>query len=221
MEPLIRQIQEDEYWQQAGLTTHNQSRLDLRHLIKYIDPVLKPNLYTNFKDEVGNIEEVQILTQYQELGSYKKRVEKFIRDNQHHITIHRIRNNKPITGQEIEELERLLSGLDQNSNKELLEKVKKGQSLAAFIRSILGLDINAAKEAFAGFLSKGNMSATQINFINAIIDYFSVNGTIDKKMLFDKPFTDIDYRGISGVFNNEETAKVISIIDKLNEVSLG
>lgn len=220
-EPLIRHIQEDEYWQQAGLTTHNQSRLDLRHLIKYIDPVFKPNLYTNFKDEVGNIEEVQILTQYQELGSYKKRVEKFIRDNQHHITIHRIRNNKPITGQEIEELERLLSGLDQNSNKELLEKVTKGQSLAAFIRSILGLDINAAKEAFAGFLSKGNMSATQINFINAIIDYFSVNGTIDKKMLFDKPFTDIDYRGISGVFNNEETVKVISIIDKLNEVSLG
>lgn len=220
-EPLIRFIQEDEYWQQAGLAAHNQSRLDLRHLIKYIDPVFKPNLYTNFKDEVGNIEEVQILTQYQELGSYKKRVEKFIRDNQHHITIHRIRNNKPITGQEIEELERLLSGLDQNSNKELLEKVTKGQSLAVFIRSILGLDINAAKEAFAGFLSKGNMSATQINFINAIIDYFSVNGTIDKKMLFDKPFTDIDYRGISGVFSNEETAKVISIIDKLNEVSLG
>ena len=58
-------------------------------------------------------------------------------------------------------------------------------------------------------------------FINSIIDYLSVNGTIDKKMLFDKPFTDIDYRGISGVFSNEETAKVISIIDKLNEVSLG
>ena len=220
-EHLIRSIQEDEYWQQADLSIHNQSRIDLRDLIKYIDPVLKPNLYTNFKDEVGNFEEVEILTQYQELGAYKKRVEKFIRDNQHHITIHRIRNNKPITEQEIEELERLLAGIDQNGNKELLVKVTKGQPLAAFIRSILGLDINAAKEAFAGFLSKGNMSATQISFINAIIDYFSVNGTIDKKMLFDKPFTDIDYRGISGVFSNEETAKVISIIDQLNEVSLG
>ncbi len=220
-EQLIRHIQEDEYWQQAGLPTHNQSRLDLRQLIKYIDPVFKPNLYTNFKDEVGNIEEVQILTQYQELGSYKKRVEKFIRDNQHHITIHRIRNNKPITQQEVAELEKLLFSIDEHGNKELLEKVTKGQPLAAFIRGILGLDINAAKEAFAEFLSKGNLSATQIMFINSIIDYLSVNGTIDKKMLFDKPFTDIDYRGISGVFSNEETAKVISIIDKLNEVSLG
>ena len=60
------------------------------------------------------------------------------------------------------------------------------------------------------------MSATQIGFINAIIDYLSVNGTIDKRMLFDKPFTDIDYRGISGVFNSADTAKVISIINEIN-----
>lgn len=220
-EQLIRYIQEDAYWEQAGLSTHNQTRLDLRHLIKYVDPVYKPNLYTNFTDEVGRIEEIPILTQYQELGSYKKRVEKFIRDNQHHITIHRIRNNKPITPQEVEELEKLLFSIDEQGNKELLDKVTNGQPLTTFIRSILGLDINAAKEAFAEFLGKGNMNATQIMFINSLIDYLSVNGMIDKKMLFDKPFTDIDYRGISGVFSQEETAKVINIIDKLNNVSFG
>jgi len=219
-EQLIRFIQEDEYWQQAGLATHNQSRLDLRNLIKYIDPVFKPNLYTNFKDELGNIEEIELMTSYQELGSYKKRVEKFIRDNQHHITIHRIRNNIPITQQEVNELEKLLFSIDEHGNKELLEKVTKGQPLAAFIRSILGLDINAAKEAFGEFLGKGTLSATQIMFINTIIDYLSVNGTIDKSMLFEKPFTDIDYRGISGVFSNEETVKVIRIIDQINTASI-
>lgn len=218
-EQLIRHIQEDEYWQQSGVTEHNQSRLDLRNLVQYIDTAFRPNLYTNFQDEVGNIEEVQLISQYQELGTYKKRVEKFIRENQHHITIHRIRNNIPITKQEIDELEKLLFSIDQHGNKELLDKVTKGQPLTYFIRSILGLDINAAKEAFSEFLSKGNLSATQIMFINSIIDYLSINGTIDKKMLFEKPFTDIDYRGISGVFNNEETAKVISILDEINEVA--
>lgn len=219
-EQMIRYIQEDEYWQQAGLAAHNQSRLDLRNLIKYIDPVFKPNLYTNFKDELGNIEDVEILTSYQELGSYKKRVEKFIRDNQHHITIHRIRNNIPITTLEVNELEKLLFSIDEHGNKDLLEKITKGQPLAAFIRSILGLDINAAKEAFGEFLGKGTLSATQIMFINTIIDYLSVNGTIDKRMLFEKPFTDIDYRGISGVFSNEETVKVIGIIDRINKIGI-
>lgn len=215
-EQLLRALQEDDYWQQAGIVMHNQTRLDLRNLIKYIDPVFKPNLYTNFKDELGPIEDMELISQYQQLGSYKKRVEKFLRDNQHHITIHRIRNNKPITQQELNELERLLFSIDEHGNKELLEKVTSGQPLTSFIRSILGLDINAAKEAFGAFLSGGNMSATQIGFINAIIDYLSVNGTIDKRMLFDKPFTDIDYRGISGVFNSADTAKVISIINEIN-----
>ena len=116
-------------------------------------------------------------------------------------------------------MEKLPFSIDKHGNKELLDKLTKGQPLSYFIRRIIGLEINAAKEAFSEFLSKGNLSAAQIMFINSIIDYLSINGTIDKKMLFEKPFTDIDYRGISGVFNNEETAKVINIIDRLNSVA--
>ncbi len=219
-EQLIRLIQEDEYWLNNGITTHNQTRLDLRNLIQYAETNQQKNLYTNIEDNVGEVEEIQIITQYQQLGAYKKRVEKFIRENQHHITIHRIRNNIPITNQELAELEKLLFSIDEHANKEMLEKVTNGKPLAGFIRSILGLDINAAKEAFSEFLSKRNLSATQIMFINTIIDYLSINGTIDKRMLFDKPFTDIDHRGISGLFSQEDAVKVISIIDRINDIGL-
>lgn len=39
-------------------------------------------------------------------------------------------------------------------------------------------------------MSKGSVAADQIKFINTIIDYFCVTGTVDRKMLFDKPFTE-------------------------------
>jgi type I restriction enzyme, R subunit len=219
-EMLIRSVQEDEYWLQASTVLLEQTRKDLRDLVKYIDSTFRPNIYTNFQDEIGAIEEVEILTQYQDMGSYKRRVEKFIRENQQHITIHRIKNNIPITQQEVNELEKLLLSIDNNGNREQLTKVTNGQPLAGFVRSILGLDINAAKHAFAEFLSKNNLNPTQIQFINTIINYLNVNGVIDKNMLFEKPFTDIDDGGISEVFDTEQTAKVIKIIDSINSSAL-
>ncbi|RYG30153.1 MAG: type I site-specific deoxyribonuclease, partial [Chitinophagaceae bacterium] len=154
---------------------------------------------------------------YQELGSYKKRVEKFIRENRNHITIHRICHNQPITKKELEELERLLFSIDTAATKEALEKVTGKQPLAKFIRSILGLDVNAAKEAFSIFLNGQQLNATQLHFINTIIDYLSVNGTIDRKMLFDKPFTDINDEGLAGVFAMEEAGTIIQIVDGINK----
>jgi len=216
-EDLIRSLQEDVYWQNAGLTAHNETRFALRNLIQYVEAEERKNLYTNFADTLANIEDVELLTQYQELGSYKKRVEKFIRDNYDNITIHRIRTNKPITKAELEELERLLFSIDENGNKKQLEKIMDGKPLGTFIRNILGLDINAAKEAFAEFLNKGNLSVDQINFINTIIDYLNIKGMIDKKMLFDKPFTEINDQGLIGAFDVEQGSKIISIVEKINK----
>jgi type I restriction enzyme, R subunit len=216
-EPLIRRIQEDEYWEKASITTHNQTRLELRELMQYIESDQQRALYTNFSDDfTGNIEEVEIINGYSNLEAYKKRVEKFIRENQNHVTIHRIRTNKPITKAELDELERLLFSIDDNSDKNLLTKIAEGQPLGKFIRSIIGLDINVAKEAFADFLNNRNHSASQIHFINTIIDFLCVNGTIDNSMLFEKPFTNIDHQGISGVFTTDEATQIITIIGTIN-----
>lgn len=88
--------------------------------------------------------------------------------------------------------------------------------MAKFIHSILGLDMNAAKEAFAAFLANEKLNATQLHFINTIIDYLTVNGTIEKSMLFNKPFTDIDDQGLAGVFSMEDAGVIVKIVDGIN-----
>jgi type I restriction enzyme R subunit len=215
-EPLIRSVIEDEYWQQVSVSSLNAMLQALRDLMQYLEQEQKKILYTNFTDELsGHVEEAEITGGYTTLPAYKKRVEKFIRENENNITIHRIRHNVPITKAELDELERMLFSIDENADREMLNRAVEGQPLGKFVRSILGLDINAAKSAFAEFLNDQNLNSSQINFINTLIDYLCQNGTIDKDMLFDKPFTYINDQGVVGVFP-QQAGKIISIIDDIN-----
>ncbi|MBW7915005.1 MAG: hypothetical protein H3C54_15170 [Taibaiella sp.] len=216
-EPLIRAVLEDEYWRQMGISKCEQLRADLRGLMKYIEKEQKRNLYTDIKDEfTGNIEEVDILFAYSDLAAYKKRVEKYIRENQHHLTIQKLRTNKPITKSELAELEKLLLSIEAGQSAETLAKVTNGQPVGGFIRSIVGLDINAAKEAFALFLNDQNLSPTQIQFVNMIIDYLAENGVIENKILFEPPFTNMNDQGIAGIFNSSQSTSIINVLKQIN-----
>lgn len=116
----------------------------------------------------------------------------------------------------MQELERLLFEED-GAAREALEKELGDQLLGTFIRSLVGLDTKAAKEAFADLLNQSNLRANQMNFLNRLIDYLTVNGTIQKRMLMQPPFTDLHDMGIFGIFDDDtERAKIISIIDAIN-----
>lgn len=59
-----------------------------------------------------------------------------------------------------------------------------------------------------------------MTFVKIIISYLTKNGTIDKKMLYEPPFTDLNDQGISGVFDNDgDLVKIVKIIDGINENS--
>ena len=54
-----------------------------------------------------------------------------------------------------------------------------------------------------------------MTFINTIISYLSKNGTIDKSMFYELPFTDQNDQGIDGVFDVEK-GEGRGIIDQIN-----
>ena len=63
--------------------------------------------------------------------------------------------------------------------------------LGEFVREIVGLDMSAAKAAFAEYLDNVNLDARQIYFVNQIVEYTVHNGVMkDFSVLQESPFTD-------------------------------
>ncbi|MBL4587178.1 MAG: restriction endonuclease, partial [Flavobacteriales bacterium] len=131
-------------------------------------------------------------------------------------TISKLSSNQPITTQELVVLEGLLFDGEERGTKDEFAENYGEQPLGKFVRSILGLDVAAANEAFSEFIRTGNLTADQITFINGIISFLEKNGTIEPEMLFESPFDEMHDQGISGLFDNAKAHKVISIIREIN-----
>lgn len=120
---------------------------------------------------------------------YLERAEFYIREHQDNIVIAKLKTNKPLTENDIDSLEEILwkeIGTKQDYENEIGKK-----PLGEFVREIVGLDMNAAKEAFSAYLSDTNMDSRQIYFVNQIIEYIVHNGMLkDLSVLQESPFTD-------------------------------
>ncbi|MDA9593691.1 DEAD/DEAH box helicase family protein [Flavobacteriaceae bacterium] len=219
--PLIKEVQTDQYWNSINVKKLDSLRNALRDLIKYLDTQKQEPIYTHFEDELdydGIVVRGHVNTSYESLQSYKDRVESYIRKNKDHLTIHKLRKNIPITKEELNAIENMLFTESVAGTKEQFIQQYGEKPLGAFIRSVTGLEQSVLNEAFADFLQVGDLRADQMTFINTIISYLSKNGTINKNMLYEPPFTDLNDQGISGVFDNDaDLVKIIKIIDLVND----
>tara|TARA_B100001245_G_scaffold232462_1_gene214634 strand:+ start:935 stop:3409 length:2475 start_codon:yes stop_codon:yes gene_type:complete len=215
---LIKEFMKMDFWKEASVNRLEDIRTGLRGLIKFLDKDKTELVYTSFEDTLdeAQVKEHDILSLTRSLQSYKDRVENFIRQNQHHLTIHKLYSNIPITPAEIQQLETFLFDGEERGTREQFEKEYGKQPLGAFIRSIVGLDVKAAREAFSGFLHEGNLNPDQVTFLDTIINYLTHNGTIDKKLLFEPPFTHQHDQGPFGLFEDNEVRQLISIVDDIN-----
>jgi type I restriction enzyme R subunit len=126
----------------------------------------------------------------------------------------------PITAPELAFLEKLLFDGTERGTREDFEKEFGEAPLGVFIRSIFGLDVKAAQDAFADFLTKGNLRADLMTFTQNIISFLIINGTIEPSMLFEPPFTEVNDQGLMGVFEDGASHKIISIIEQINQNTL-
>jgi len=107
--PLIKEINQEQFWENITIKAMEDIRVTLRDLIKYLDSDNQKPVYTHFADTINeNVAEKDIFKGYSNLKSYKERVESYIRQNKTHITIHKLSHNIPITKEELDELEHIL-----------------------------------------------------------------------------------------------------------------
>jgi type I restriction enzyme, R subunit len=213
----LKEVQQKIFWEGANVSSIERIRVELRDILVYLDKEHTPIYFTLFEDEfTGNVKEHSLVINFNELGVYKQKVEQYLKELSNNIIIHKLRNNLPITKEELESLDKMLFEQGSLGTKEEFIKAYGEQPLGKFIRGILGLEVHAAQLAFAEILSNQTLNAQQIKFIDTIINYLSVKGVIEPAMLFESPFTDINTSGVGGVFDENTAAKIISLIHIIN-----
>jgi type I restriction enzyme, R subunit len=216
---FIQDLQTDQWWMDVTLPMLEDVRMRLRNLVRFIDPEegLK-DVYTNFEDEIsGKGKEHLIVKGDPQLKDYRRRVQRFVRDHQDHVTIRRLKNNEPVSKTDIAALENILFAEDGPIPREEYEKIFGDRPLGVLVRSVVGLDRNAAKAAFAEFLDKAPLHPDQITFLNEVVEYLVKNGIMEPKMMFDTPFTYIHDQGLQGVFGEDMGKKVVELVRHVND----
>ena len=213
----LRMVQNQDYWKGINILGVERIRTELRDIMKFLESEGRPVVYTNYLDEFdGEVKDYQMIYGINELNAYKGKIEGYLREHANHLTVHKLRNNQPITSDELRELERLLFEQGTLGTRQDFVTAYGEQPLGLFIRSILGLDAEAAKKAFGELLVGQTFNAQQIRFIDTLINFFSVKGVIEPEMLFESPFTDINISSISGLFDEETSTKIIDLIQRVN-----
>ena len=124
-----------------------------------------------------------------DLQNYKAKAEFYVRQHQDEVVIAKLKGNVPLTQGDVGALERIL--WSEVGSREDYEAEVGAKPLGEFVREIVGLDMRAAKEAFADYLNNANLDSRQIYFVNQIVEYIVRNGMMkDLSVLQEPPFTD-------------------------------
>ena len=215
---LLEKILHTDYVENTGVDELEKIRKALRDLMKYITN--EQSAYeTGFGDEILSIEWKQSELENDDLQNYKMRAEFYVRQHQNELAIAKLKMNVPLTDSDITQLEEIL--WSEVGTKQDYEAEYGKKPLGEFIREIVGLDMNAAKEAFSAYLTNVNLDSRQIYFVNQIVEYIVHNGMMkDMSILQEAPF--IDQGSIMEVFTDLSVWKGIKgVIDTINANACG
>jgi type I restriction enzyme R subunit len=175
-------------WENVSLGWLEKVRKDLRELMQFLVGDKGKKFVIDIHDVItddGEAEGVQMRV------SYKQRIIDFLANNRNLPVLKKIYNLEQLSIDDINELERIL--WEELGSKEdyavHTQGMLCGGNVAAFIRSLIGVDRREALEKFSDFLTDSELNAEQEDFLNTIVQYVCENGDITKEIVVNEsPF---------------------------------
>ncbi|MGC5660449.1 DEAD/DEAH box helicase family protein [Micromonospora sp. WMMD723] len=216
---LLDEVASDEWWQDVTLPMLELMRRRLRGLVRLITRAKRAIVYTDFSDELGEISlislnDIRIGTNFER---FRAKAQVYLRAHEGHLALQKLRRNKQLSATDLDELERML--VASGGGTEDIDRVRRSsEGLGLFIRSLVGLDREAANEAFSEFLTGRTLTANQISFIGLIIAHLTQNGVMKPERLYESPFSDLAPDPES-IFPSTDLDRLVTILNSVRDTA--
>src|SRR5699024_11013591 len=96
---FLQKIAQPDYWENPSPLQPEKVRIEIRDLIKFLDSTSETIVVTNLTDEILNISDSPSVFERHSFNkeAYKRKVEQYLQENRHHLTIDKLRKNLPVT----------------------------------------------------------------------------------------------------------------------------
>ncbi|MGW1148504.1 type I restriction endonuclease subunit R, partial [Streptomyces sp. NPDC002454] len=219
---LIDELVGDEWWQDVTLPMLETMRRRLRSLVKLMEKTRRNIVYTDFEDELGELTVAQLQGTAigADLTRFEQKLKIYLRAHEDHLAIQKIHRNRQITASDLSELERIFLDAGIGTEADLDRTRNADGGLGIFLRSLTGLEHEAARNAFEDFQRGRIFSSAQLRYVDLLVDYVARNGMADVAVLYDPPFSALAPRGPEDLFDEADIDSMASVIKSIRATAV-
>jgi type I restriction enzyme R subunit len=221
-ERLLDELAGDDWWVDVTLPMLELARRRVRGLVRFVDKTRRAAVYADFEDEMGEASVIHLpgVTPGTNWERFRAKARAYLRDHEDHLALQRLRRNLQLTPEDLVALEEMLVSSGAGTAADIARASEESHGLGLFIRSLVGLDREAATAAFDGYLSDTTLTTAQLRFVQMIVEQLTANGVMEVARLYESPFTDTAPQGPESLFAEAQIDGVVTVLKEVRDRAL-
>lgn len=219
---FLTEVAGEAWWEDVTLPMLETMRRVMRGLVRLIPVKRRGVVYTDFEDELGDLTPAELkgIDVGTNRTKFERKVRTYLRSHENDLVVQKLMRGRQITTSDLDELKHVFVDLGFGIDADIELVTHEHHGFGLFLRSITGLDREAAKAAFDEFQAGKTLSPTAYSFIELIIDSLTKNGIVEVGDLYAQPFTSQAPQGPESLFSDNDVDKIADVLKLLKNTAI-